>query len=225
MENEIVDKANYVGVIKMVNQNPEPIVLSESFEIQAGANTDDVEITHNLAAPEMLSIFAVYVFIYPGYLDIGEDEDFPDGRRTWTDIDPLYIPVRNNPNRPDDSADPAPLFVTLPVCCNPRTWTDLTLEMLVGSNPIPSKVFNIGVVAGKLDRTLPFSTPVKVKWDQLFYVKVQNNNPAEPEFDTFSKLDIMLNCEIVNYDQLRKEQELARLRNNAVGGKPFEQAY
>jgi hypothetical protein len=196
----------------MVNQNPEPIVLSESFEIQAGVNTDDVELTHQMAAPEMMNIFAVYVYIYPGYLDIGEDEDFPDGRRTWTDIDPVYIPVRNNAARPNDSGEPDPLFVTLPVCCNPRPWTDLSLEIIVGNNPVPSKVINLGVVASKLDRTLPFSTPVKVKWDQRLYIKVQNNNPATPEFDTFSKLDIMLNGDITNYDQLRKEQEIARMR-------------
>lgn len=198
----------------MVNQNPEPIILSQNIEVQAGQNTDAIELTHQMASPEMMDIFQLYVYIYPGYLDIGPDDDFPlpAGRRTWTDIDPVYIPTRNNASRPDDSADPAPFFVTLPPCCNPRTWSDMTLEILVGSNPVPSKVIHLGVANAKLDRTIPFSTPIKLKWNQRLFIKVQNNNPATPAFDTWTKLDIALNGEIVNYDQLRKEQAVARAR-------------
>lgn len=194
----------------MVNQNPEPIILSENIEIQAGANTGNLELMHDMAAPEIMNIFALYVYIYPGYLDIGTSTDFPAGRRTWTDIDPVYIPVLNNADRINDSAAPAPLFVTLPLCCNPRPWTDLTLEIIVGNNPVPSRVINLGGIATKLDRTLPLSTPIKVKWDQRLYIKVTNNNPVSPANWTFSKLDIALNGEIMNYEQLRKEKMIAQ---------------
>jgi len=175
----------------MVNQNPEPIVLSENIELQAGTSTDDIELFHQMAAPEVMNIYAIYCHIYTGYLDIGPNDDFPapNNRRTWSDIQPVYIPVENNPARPDDSAEPDPLFVTLPLCCNPRTWTDLSLEIIVGNNPVPSKVINMGVVHSKLDKTLPFSTPVKVNWSQRLYIRLQNNNPAEPEFDTWSKIE------------------------------------
>jgi hypothetical protein len=196
----------------MVNQNPEPIVLTESFEIQAGTSTEDVELTHQMASPEEMNLFALYVYMYPGYLDIGESDDYPDGRRTYTDIAPIYIPVNDNDDRPDDHAAADPLYVTLPLCCNPRPWTDLTLSILVGNNQVPSRVIDIGVVASKLDRTLPFSTPIKVMWDQRLYLKLQNNNPAAQQFDTFSKVDIALNGEIVNLEQLRMEQAVAQAR-------------
>ena len=198
----------------MVNQNPEPIVLSENLEIQAGDNSGDVELTHEMASPEMMDLFAVYIYIYPGYLDIGPDGDYPAPatRHTYTDINPIYIPVINNPNRPDDHEAENPFFVTLPVCCNPRTWTDLTLEIRVNNNPVPSKIINIGVINAKLDRTIPFSTPIKLKWNQRLYIRVQNNNPATPTADTFSKVDIVLNGEITNYEQLRLEQKVAQDR-------------
>ncbi len=194
----------------MVNQNPEPIILSESVEIQAGTATEDIELTTNLASPEVMNIFAISCYIHPGYLDIGEDADYPQGRRTWTDIDPLYIPVLNNAARPDDSGDPTPLYVTLPLCCNPRAWKDISLSLLVGNNPVPSDVINLATVASKLDKTLPLTTPVKVKWSQRLYLKLQNNNPITAAWNTFSKVDILLNAEIINYEQLRKEEAIAK---------------
>ena len=198
----------------MVNQNPEPIVLSETIELNAGENTGQLQFTLEMGSPEVMSIFAVYCYIYPGALDIGADDDYPlpIGRRTWTDIDGLYIPTANNPDRPDDSAGADPLFVTLPVCCNPRKWTDLTLELRVGSNLVPSKAVQLGVVDAKLDKSLPFSVPVKVKWNQDLFYTVTNNNPAAAAYNTWSKLDIMLNGEVINSEQTEKERAVSRMR-------------
>jgi len=187
----------------MSNQNPEPIVLSASIELQPGESTGNVQLQHAMGAPQEMSIFAVYCYIYPGYTAIGADTDYPNGRWTYTDIDPIYIPTENNNNRPEALQD-------LPVCCNPRPWRDLSLQILVDSNPVPSNPINLGLVDAKLDKMLPLSTPIKVKHDQKIYYNVTNNNNATEAADTWSKLDLVLNGEVINEYQLALEKNIAR---------------
>jgi len=187
----------------MTNQNPEPIVLTETFELNAQETTGNVRLDHSMGAPEQMKIYAVYCYIFPGYLDIG------DGLRTWTDIDPVYIPVLNNENRVNDAAG-AQEYAALPVCCNPRPWTDVDLAILVGSSMVPSKTIRLGAVNAKYDRTLPFSSPVIVKHNQDLYINLTNNNPATAGDETYTKIIVSLNGEIVNEQQLAEEREAAR---------------
>ena len=191
----------------MTNQNPEPLIISERFEINAGGNSGLINTNHGLAAPQILSIFAVYCYVYPGYLAIGDDDDYND-RHTWTDVQPVALPFVGNDARPNDAEGDA-IYVQAWACCNPRPWTDVSLEILVDANNVPSKIINMGVVASKLDRTLPFSVPVKVEWEQRLYLRGQNNNQATADADTYTKFDVMLNGEITNYEQLRVELETA----------------
>lgn len=192
-------------VNKMTNQNPEPIVLTADFEIQAGTTSGQVRLDHEMGQPEQMSLYALYCYIYPGFLDIGPSTDYPAPatRRTYTDIDGIYLPMEDNADRVNTS---------LPICCNPRTWTDLSLSIYIDSNPVPSKIIELGPVNAKYDRTLPFSVPIKVKWSQQIYLELTNNNPATAASDTFSKVAIALNGEIVNYEQLRREQMAAGSR-------------
>lgn len=187
----------------MTNQNPEPIVLTARIELQPGQSTGNIIMPHVMGAPEEMSIFAVYCYIYPGYLNIGADTDFPLGRWTWTDIDPIYIPTEGNALRPVALRE-------LPLCCNPRNWRDLSLQLLVDSNPVPSNPINLGLVDSKLDKMLPLSTPIKVKHAQTIYYNVTNNNTAVPAADTWSKLDLVINGEVINEFQLQIEKQIAQ---------------
>ena len=188
----------------MVNQNPQPVVFSTSFELNAGDTSDMTELVHEMGAPEQMKLMALYVQVYPGYLDIGSSDTYPNGRKTWTDIDPLYIPVKNNLVRIRDETDTNPIYTTLPVCCNPRPWDDIDLTIFVENNKIPNRAIDLSFINAKDDKELYFTTPIFVLWSSRMYIRAQNNNPATAAYDTFSKFKVTLVGEVIN------EKELAR---------------
>ena len=197
----------------MVNQNPQPTIFTISRELQAGEEAGPIELTHRMGSPEQMKIYAIYAHIFPGFLDIGPSDEYPYdpgngqyGRRTWTDIDPVYIPTLDNPSRPNDSGEPDPLYVTLPLCCDPRPWTDVDLQIMVGSNSIPTQPIDLSIIHAKHDKTLILTSPIFVLWSQRLYVKLKNNNPVSPDWDTFTKVKVMLNGEVVNEEDLRQHR-------------------
>jgi len=182
-------------------------VFTISAELQSGESVEEQNLPHQMGAPEQMKIYSVHCYIFPGFFDIGPSDDYATGRRTYTDIDPLYIPVRDNPDRPDDSEDTEPLYVTLPVCCDPRPWTDVDLSLSVNSNDIPSFPLDLSIIHNSYEKALIFTTPIYVGWEDRFYYGLVNNNPVTADWDTFTKLKIMLNGEVVNVEALRRRYE------------------
>ena len=192
----------------MVNQNPQPVVFSTDFELNAQETSAMIELQPEMGAPEQMKIYGLYVQVFPGYLDIGPSDDYPTRRRTWTDIDPLYIPVLNNPVRLRDETDTNPIYTTLPICCNPRPWDDLDLSIFVENNRIPNRAIDVSFINAKDDKYLLFTTPIHVLWSSRIYIRLQNNNTATPAYDTFSKVKITLVGEVLNEQELIRYEQL-----------------
>jgi len=45
----------------MVNQNPQPVVFSTDFELNAGETSAMIELIHEMGAPEQMKLYTIYV--------------------------------------------------------------------------------------------------------------------------------------------------------------------
>ena len=195
----------------MVNQNIQPLVLTETVYVQADSTTDYINIDMAIGQRDQLNLFAIYCRIVDGNFNLRDINDDGVNEFTFTDVQPPFLPTR------------ADVFGALPMCCNPRTWQGLYLkiyrneEQMFRRHDIPLSILNNDALLIKAEagcapvddcpqhtgKILPLKEPLAFEPSEELRIRVQNTNPiaeADQDADTYSAVKISFLCETVRKD-------------------------
>ena len=192
-----------------MNQNNQPIIITEQVIVQSGETTDYTQISTGMGAKNQLNIFGIYCHVKTGGFDLSYITN-NIGDLTFTDIQQVFVPSV----RADD-------FVALPVCCDPRPGMGESLDLfmyrgrraLMRGNYIPLSIFNNAHTCADFDHNTPmldraaytgkiliFHEPLAIYPTERLNIRVRNNNTADEDDDTYSFVTISLLGEIVDKD-------------------------
>ena len=202
-----------------MNQNNQPLILNQKVIVNSTELTPFIDIDAGMGPNDQLNIFAIFCEIQEGGMVLNDDNIVGN---TFSDIVDVYWP-----NRDQD-------FLALPLCCDPRPWEALNLEIwrgakqLLRKNTVPLALFNNAdfndpemegnqdhqpaFCGRKTTKMLIFKEPLSFYPSEKFRIRVQNNNTATPTADTYSVVNISFLTEMVD-----KQATLALLKGEMDG--------
>ena len=208
----------------MVNQNNQPLTITEKVAVQAGQTTDYINIWPGMGPDEQMNIYGLYCRIQDGAFNIGDIDNDGTNEFTFTDIQDVFIPS----TRPED-------YLALPVCCNPRPGMGESLDLLffkdrhqlMRDNHIPLAIFNnsrpeltcdqedMSDCGGHTGKILIFKEPFAIYPSERFRIQVRNNNTvlvSDLDNTTYSFVVISFLCEVIDkaitLELLKQQQDV-----------------
>jgi len=194
----------------MVNQNNQPLIITEKVAVQAGQTSQFIDIWPGMGPDEQMNIYGLYCRIQDGAVNIGDIDNDGTSEFTFTDIQDVFIPS----TRPED-------YLALPVCCNPRPGMGEALDLLLfkgrhqimRDNFIPLAIFNnprpeltcdqqdMSDCGGHTSKILIFKEPFAIYPSERFRIQVRNNNPVpvdDRDNSSYSYVEISFLCEVID---------------------------